>query len=333
MPVHLSLVDPLLLAGTVLLVAHAVRRGGFVPYLTELIAFGAGLAAALALFGPMGQVIHAQLGVNQGVAGFGSFLLVLVLAHAVVQAPAGRAVGWLGAYIRHLPPNSLAVADGLPALGVAAMAAALLVSAAVDLPIAGLQPAIYSSVIGSQLLARTSFVQGPVQRLLAPPAAADAKRILESDPASNPGEDAFLKLQFPSDLAIQPDAAGEDRMLQHVNQARSQVGLSPLHTDPLLQQAAREHSADMYKRHYFSHNTPDGKSPYDRLHDLRFHYVTAGENLAFAPDVDQAFDSLMKSPDHKANILNPDYRCVGVGAYKGLNGYEEMFTQDFSDCS
>jgi uncharacterized protein YkwD len=122
-------------------------------------------------------------------------------------------------------------------------------------------------------------------------------------------------------------------MLLRVNQARQQVSLSPLHKDTLLQQAARDHSADMYKRHYFSHQTPDGKTPYDRLHDLRFHYVTAGENLAFAPDVDQAFDSLMNSPDHRANILNPDFRCVGIGAYKGLNGYEEMFTQDFSDCA
>ena len=330
---HFSLVDPVLLAGTALLVAHAVRRGGFVPYLTELVAFGAGLAAALALFGPMGQLIHSRLGVNQGVAGFGSFLLVLVLAHAAVQAPVGRAVAWLGVRVRQLPPNPLAVADAVPALGVAAMTAVLLVSVAVVLPIAGLRPAISGSVLGSQVLARTGFVQGPVQRLLAPPATADARRILESDPASNPGEDAFLKLQFPPDLAIQPAPADEDRMLQHVNQARAQVGLSPLHTDSLLQQAARAHSADMYQRHYFSHNTPDGKSPYDRLHDLRFHYVTAGENLAFAPDVDQAFDSLMKSPDHKANILNPDYGCVGIGAYKGLNGYEEMFTQDFSDCS
>ena len=122
-------------------------------------------------------------------------------------------------------------------------------------------------------------------------------------------------------------------MLQKLNQARAQVGLSPLRMDPLLQQAARDHSSDMYQRRYFSHRTPDGKTPYDRLRDLRFHYVTAGENIAFAPDGDQAWDSLMNSPDHRANILNPDFRCVGIGAYKGLNGYEEMFTQDFSDCT
>jgi uncharacterized protein YkwD len=237
-----------------------------------------------------------------------------------VQAPVSRAAVIVGPYVRGLPPNPLAVADAVPAVGVAAMVSTVLLCVAVVLPVSsGLQPQIKASILGSQILGHASFVQRPVARLLAPPNT-DPKRILESDPVSNPGEDAFLKLQFPADLTTQPDPAGEDRMLQHVNQARAQVSLSPLRADTLLQQAAREHSADMYKRHYFSHRTPDGKTPYDRLHDLRFHYVTAGENIAFAPDVDQAFDSLMKSPDHRANILNPDFRCIGIGAYKRRGG-------------
>ncbi len=324
----------MLIVGAALLVVHSVRQGGFVPYLTELIAFGAGLAAAFAAFGPMGQFIHAQVGVNLGVANFGSFLLVLVLAHAAIQAPAAGVAAGLGFSRRALTPGSRAVVDALPALGVAAMLAVVLLSVAVVVPAANLRPAITGSVLGSQVLDHAGFVEAPVGRLLVQPAT-NAKQILDSDPPSNPGEDAFLKLQFPADLATLPDPAGEDRMLLRINQARAQVGLSPLRSDTLLQQAAREHSADMYKRHYFSHRTPppDNKTPYDRLHDLRFHYVTAGENLAFAPDVDQAFDSLMKSPDHRANILNPDFRCVGIGAYKGLNGYEEMFTQDFADCT
>lgn len=329
---HFSLVDPVLILGAALIVVHAVRRGGFVPYLTELIAFACGLAVAFVVFGPVGQFIHARLGINQSVANFGTFLLVLVLVHAAVQGPVGRVAGWLGGRMGWLSPGSRAVADALPALGVAAMVAVLAVSVAALVPVGGIKPAIASSVVGSQILDHSGFVSGPVNRLLMPPAPA-AKPILESDPPSNPGEDAFLKLQFPADLVTQADPAGEDHMLVRINQARAQVGLSPLHSDPLLQQAAREHSTDMYKRHYFSHNTPDGKTPYDRLHDLRFHYVTAGENLAFATDVDTAFDSLMQSPDHRANILNPDFQCVGIGAFKGLNGYEEMFTQDFADCS
>jgi uncharacterized protein YkwD len=330
--VQFSLVDPVLLVGAGLLVVHAVRQGGFVPYLTELIAFAGGLTAAFIAFGPAGQLIHTRLGVNQSVANFGTFLLVLVLSHAAIQAPVSRGAAWLGGRVRWMSPEPRAVAHALPALGVAAMVAVLALSVAAVMPVGGVKPAIASSVLGSRILDYSGFVSAPVSRLLVPPAT-NAKPILESDPPSNPGEDAFLKLQFPPDLVTQPDPAGEDHMLVRINQARAQVGLSPLHSDTLLQQAAREHSADMYKRHYFSHKTPDGKTPYDRLHDLRFHYVTAGENLAFAADVDQAFDSLMQSPDHRANILNPDFGCVGIGAFKGLNGYEEMFTQDFADCA
>ncbi len=321
----------MLIVGAALLVVNAVRRS-FVPYLTELIAFGAGLAAAFLTFDQTGQFIHGRLGVNQGVAGFGSFLLVLVIAHAIVQAPVSRAAQWLGRGLGGLPANAHAVVSAAPALGVAALAGTLLLSAALVLPVPGLKPAVTGSVLGSQIVSHTGELNARVQLLLMP-VNNDSRRILESDPVSNPGEDAFLKLTFPADLAIQPDPPAEDRMLQRVNQARAQVGLSPLRSDPLLQQAARLHSADMYQRRYFSHRTPDGKTPYDRLHDLRFHYVTAGENIAFAPDADQAWDSLMQSPDHRANILNPDFRCIGIGAYKGLNGYEEMFTQDFADCT
>jgi len=329
--VHFSLVDPALIAGAAVLMVHGARRS-FVPYLTEFVAFGVGLAAAFASFDPLGQLVHAYLGISQGVAGFGSFLLVLVLAHAMVQAPVHRAAGWLGEQFRGASPNVRAVSGAVPALGIAAMLATVLLSVMVAVPVGGLKPAVANSVLGSWIIDSTGFVRSPVQRLLVPERA-DTKRILESDPVSNPGEDAFYKLTFPADLTTQPDPAAEDRMLQRINGARAQVGLSSLRPDTLLQQAARAHSVDMYQRHYFSHKTPDGKTPYDRLHDQRFHYVTAGENIAFAPDVDQAWDSLMKSPDHRANILNPDFRCVGIGAYKGLNGYEEMFTQDFADCS
>jgi uncharacterized protein YkwD len=329
--VHFSLVDPVLVAGAALLVVHSVRRS-FVPYLTELVAFGLGLAAALVAFDPMGRLVHARMSLSQTVAGFGSFLLVLVVVHALIQAPVGRAARWLGEAARDLSVTTRTIVAAVPALGVAGILVTVLLSVMMVLPVAGLKPAVTGSLLGSQIVSQTSAVQDRIRLLLLPPSG-DTRRILESDPVSNPGEDAFLKLQFPPDLQTQADPPAEDHMLQKLNQAREQVGLSPLRTDPLLQQAARQHSADMYQRRYFSHRTPDGKTPYDRLHDLRFHYVTAGENIAFAPDGDQAWTSLMNSPDHRANILNPDFRCIGIGAYKGLNGYEEMFTQDFADCT
>lgn len=310
---------------------HAARRS-FVPYLTELIAFAVGLVVAFALFDPVGQFIHTRLGVSEGVAGFGSFLLLLVVAHAVVQAPVGYAAGFLARQLRPwLSPNVYMGISAVPALGVGAMLSMVLLSAFAVLPVAQLSGLARDSLLGSTIVARATFLQSPMQKLLVPNK--QQHQILESIPANNPGQDAFYKLQFPPDLKIEVDPAAEEMMLQRINQARAQAGVSALRMDALLREAARRHSEDMYKRHYFSHRTPEGKTPYDRLKDLRFHYVTAGENLAFAPDVDQAWDALMKSPDHRANILNPDFRCVGVGAYRGLNGYEMMFTQDFADCS
>ncbi len=145
------------------------------------------------------------------------------------------------------------------------------------------------------------------------------------------GENAFYRLQLPEHLETQLDVQAENRMLVLLNRTRQQSGLRPLSMDPVLQEAAREHSLDMYNRRYFSHQTPDSKSPFDRMREHHAHFVTAGENIAFAPDVDQAEQSLQASPDHRANILNSDFRCVGIGVYRAA-GYEEMFTQDFTDC-
>jgi uncharacterized protein YkwD len=298
------------------------------------MAFGLGLWLALSLFDPLGQVVHTTLGISAGVAGFGVFLLLLVIAHGLVQAPVGRAARWVAIGLQpHVRPGLYAVVGAVPGFGVALMVTTVVLSVMMVLPFGGLKPLVSGSLLGSAIVSQAGFVQSPLQRLLAPPGANAAKRILDSDPASNPGEDAFLKLSLPDDLQTQADQPSEDAMLQKLNQARAQVGLSPLRMDTQLRDAARQHSADMYKRKYFSHKTPDGKTPYDRLHQLHLNFVTAGENLAFAADVNTAFNSLMQSPDHRANILNPDFRCIGVGAYKGLNGYEEMFTQDFADCS
>src|SRR5262249_12862300 len=151
-PVHFSFVDPVLLVGAALVVVHAVRGGGFVPYLTELIAFGVGLAAAFVAFGPMGGFVHARLGVNHGEAGFGSFLRVLVVVHGAVQATVGRVVAGMGTVVRALPPESAMVADGLPAVFVAAGLVTLVVSVAIVLPIAGVKQTISSSIIGGQVL-------------------------------------------------------------------------------------------------------------------------------------------------------------------------------------
>ncbi|KKR88441.1 MAG: SCP-like protein extracellular [Candidatus Gottesmanbacteria bacterium GW2011_GWA2_41_12] len=59
-------------------------------------------------------------------------------------------------------------------------------------------------------------------------------------------------------------------------------------------------------------------------------YTEAGENLAFAPNVNIAHAGLMNSPGHRANILSPDFGKVGIGVIDG-GIYGEMFVQKFTD--
>lgn len=122
----------------------------------------------------------------------------------------------------------------------------------------------------------------------------------------------------------------ELEMLRLINTERAGAGLKPLSFDSLLMSVARLHSTDMLTRGYFSHHTPEGADPFQRLqkNGIRYHY--AGENLALAPTLLKAHDGLMKSPGHRANILSPSYGRVGIGVMDaGVHGL--MITQEFRD--
>jgi uncharacterized protein YkwD len=86
----------------------------------------------------------------------------------------------------------------------------------------------------------------------------------------------------------------------------------------------------MLQRGYFSHITPEGFSPFDRLKAGKVAFGSAGENLALAPTLALAHQGLMNSPPHRANILNPAYRTVGIGVLDA-GPYGVMVTQNFTD--
>jgi uncharacterized protein YkwD len=97
-----------------------------------------------------------------------------------------------------------------------------------------------------------------------------------------------------------------------------------------LTAVARQHSADMLARGYFSHYSPEGKTALDRLRAQRIAFLIAGENLALAPTVTVAHTGLMHSPGHRANILRPQFGKVGIGILDaGRHGI--MVTQNFSN--
>jgi uncharacterized protein YkwD len=126
------------------------------------------------------------------------------------------------------------------------------------------------------------------------------------------------------------DPKAEQQMFQLVNQQRIAQGLDPLVFDNALRDVARAHSNDMFKRGYFSHYTPEGLSPFDRMAKARITYQYAGENLALAPSTALAMQGLMNSPGHRANILSPNFHKIGIGVIDG-GVYGEMYTQDFTN--
>lgn len=117
-------------------------------------------------------------------------------------------------------------------------------------------------------------------------------------------------------------------MLVLINQERRLYDLKPLEADPEIQLVARKHSADMFIKGYFSHTNLEGQDPFDRIAEGQVSFRTAGENLALAQSLKIAHEGLMKSPGHRANILNPSYGRVGIGIQDG-GIYGLMITQNF----
>lgn len=120
----------------------------------------------------------------------------------------------------------------------------------------------------------------------------------------------------------------EQRMFDLLNQARVNAGLRPLTLDMRLVELARKKSQDMVINNYFDHVSPTYGDPFQMMRNAGITYMAAGENLAGAPNADQAHRALMNSPGHRANILNQRYTRVGIGAVRG-GPYGMMFTQMF----
>ena len=127
------------------------------------------------------------------------------------------------------------------------------------------------------------------------------------------------------------------RVLYLTNLERRAEGLSPLKSEPRLEAAAQDHAEDMAAQDYFDHQSLDGRSPWDRLGDAGYTYHAAAENIAAGQiTAESVVDAWMNSPGHRANILNPYFRELGVGyhleagdTFPDPYGYRHYWVQDF----
>ncbi|MFI2202616.1 CAP domain-containing protein [Streptomyces sp. NPDC020192] len=152
--------------------------------------------------------------------------------------------------------------------------------------------------------------------------------VTASKPKSTPSRTAH-KAPAPSAAPVKVPAqtAAEAEVLKLVNQERSKVGCSPLSANSSLTRLAESFSDDMAARGFFDHTDPDGKSPWDRAAAAGISNL-GGENIARGQaDAAAVMQAWMNSPGHKANILNCDFKTLGVGVHLGPGG--PWWTQDF----
>src|SRR3954470_8895788 len=109
-----------------------------------------------------------------------------------------------------------------------------------------------------------------------------------------------------------------------VNGERTDAGLATVAANSELSQAADGMCQQMVSEHFFAHETPDGKTVVDRVQPTGYisgNDWVVGENLGWgsgALSTPQAMvNGWMNSPGHRANILAPDYKDVGLSACMG----------------
>lgn len=121
----------------------------------------------------------------------------------------------------------------------------------------------------------------------------------------------FPKSSFFADIS-------KNFLIQLTNIERENLKIPPLRENALLDQAAYLKAQDMMKNDYFSHQSPQGLTPWFWFKETGYNYKFAGENLAIGfLDSEEVFKGWLESPSHKNNILNPNYKDIGIAVLKG----------------
>lgn len=323
-------------AGFVAFSAWRATRRGFVAVLISLVGFVVALLAAFTFYRPVADLLTAQFGWTP----VWSTPVAFVALWGSIELTFGLAETWLmnrygGRLYESTANKMLAIIPGA-AQGFISAAVLLTLLALVPLQ-RDLRDEILDAPVSGTLVRTTLALQRPFEGIFGP-AAREALGFITIAPPDIPGtgsgpglrpggESVDLKFRV-DDATPAPDE--EQAMLDLVNQERTSRGLVALTMDEPLREVARAHAADMFARGYFAHNTPEGVDPFERMREAGIVFGIAGENLALAPTLDMAHNGLMNSPGHRANILRPEFRKVGIGVLDG-GIYGKMWVQEFSD--
>lgn len=118
-------------------------------------------------------------------------------------------------------------------------------------------------------------------------------------------------------------SANAQKVVDLVNAERAKEGLSALTIDTKVTAAAQVRAKEVQTS--FSHTRPDGRSCFTALDEANASYRGAGENIALGQKTpEQVMNDWMNSEGHRANIMNPNFKYIGVGV--DGNAWTQLFT-------
>ncbi len=318
---NFNLVDALLIVIVLLSVIFGWQRG-FISGLLDLLRWAGSLLAALYFYQPASRLL--------GQFADWSEIWTPPLAFIFIVAAVGLLIQLLGNFLlkRLLPDvhrsRTNRILGTLPGFASGLITAAIASALLFALPLPdNFQESLRESRAANELAVLTDELEASLAPVFEPAIKQTLNRRIPADPQS--GERVTLPYKI-ENAPARPDL--EAAMLELINRERAANNLEPLEADPEMREVARLHSADMFARSYFSHNTPEGVTPFERMQNRNVRYRMAGENLALAPTLQIAHTGLMNSPGHRANILQSRFGRVGIGILDGgRRGL--MVTQNF----
>ena len=125
--------------------------------------------------------------------------------------------------------------------------------------------------------------------------------------------------------------AAERGVLDEINRFRARNGRAALCYDARLDAAAQWLANDMARKGYFGHTDSLGRDGGRRLRSFGYAWSWSGENIAAGYRTwHAAVVAWEHSPEHRANLLNPHFREVGLGrAHAGGGRFKDYWTADF----
>ncbi len=170
-------------------------------------------------------------------------------------------------------------------------------------------------------------IEGPPPSSASLPVAQPKKASAEDNPpaSSSPASSA---LSTPGQPPPESETRGQKQLVELLNGERATQGLQPLVVDEGLTEAACKHSELMATHQVLSHQFKGEPALEMRVVAENLYSDRQAENIDINTDVPSTQKSFMHSPDHRANILNPNYNAVGVCVVKGHR--RVYVTEDFA---